>query len=117
MFELNSFISKYVTKRPKSMFLEDIERNKAKLTEKIEGKSILVIGGAGSIGSSYIKAVLPFKPKSLVVVDINENGLAELTRDLRSTKGMYIPEDYIPYPMDLHRQFSRKCLEAEAALM
>lgn len=100
MFELNSFISKYVTKRPKSMFLEDIERNKAKLTEKIEGKSILVIGGAGSIGSSYIKAVLPFKPKSLVVVDINENGLAELTRDLRSTKGMYIPEDYIPYPMD-----------------
>ena len=100
MFELNSFISKYVTKRPKSMFLEDIERNKSKLTEKIEGKSILVIGGAGSIGSSYIKAVLPFKPKSLVVVDINENGLAELTRDLRSTKGMYIPEDYIPYPMD-----------------
>lgn len=100
MFELNSFISKYVTKRPQSMFLGDIERNKAKLTEKIEGKSILVIGGAGSIGSSYIKAVLPFKPKSLVVVDINENGLAELTRDLRSTKGMYIPEDYIPYPMD-----------------
>lgn len=100
MFELNNFISKYVTKRPQSMFLGDIERNKAKLTEKIEGKSILVIGGAGSIGSSYIKAVLPFKPKSLVVVDINENGLAELTRDLRSTKGMYIPEDYIPYPMD-----------------
>ena len=100
MFELNNFISEYVTKRPQSMFLGDIERNKAKLTEKIEGKSILVIGGAGSIGSSYIKAVLPFKPKSLVVVDINENGLAELTRDLRSTKGMYIPEDYIPYPMD-----------------
>ena len=79
MFELNNFISEYVTKRPQSMFLGDIERNKAKLTEKIEGKSILVIGGAGSIGSSYIKAVLPFKPKSLVVVDINENGLAELT--------------------------------------
>ena len=100
MFELNSFISKYVTKRPQSMFLGDIEANKVRLTEKIEGKSILVIGGAGSIGSSYIKAVLPFKPRTLVVVDINENGLAELTRDLRSTKGMYVPEDYIPYPMD-----------------
>ena len=100
MFELNSFISKYVTKRPQSMFLGDIEKNKVRLTEKIEGKSILVIGGAGSIGSSYIKAVLPFKPRTLVVVDINENGLAELTRDLRSTKGMYVPEDYIPYPMD-----------------
>ena len=100
MFELNSFISKYVTKRPDSMFLGDIEKNADKLTEKIEGKSILVIGGAGSIGSSYIKSVLEFKPKSLVVVDINENALAELTRDLRSTKGMYVPEDYIPYPMD-----------------
>ena len=100
MFELNSFIAKYVTKRPRSMFLSDIEKNREKLTEKIAGKTVLVIGGAGSIGSSFIKAVLPFKPKSLVVVDINENALAELTRDLRSTKDMYVPEDYIPYPMD-----------------
>lgn len=100
MFELTSFISKYVTKRPTSMFLSDIERNREQLTEKIKDKTILVIGGAGSIGSSYIKAVLPFEPKTLVVVDTNENGLAELTRDLRSTKGMYVPEDYIPYPMD-----------------
>lgn len=100
MFELNSFIAKYVTKRPRSMFLSDIDNNREKLTEKIEGKTVLVIGGAGSIGSSFIKAVLPFKPKSLVVVDINENALAELTRDLRSTREMYVPEDYIPYPMD-----------------
>lgn len=42
----------------------------------------------------------PFHPASLVVVDINENALAELTRDLRSTPGMYVPEDYLPYPMD-----------------
>lgn len=100
MFVLDEFISKYVTKRPVSMFAQDIETNKEKLSEKIKGKSVLVIGGAGSIGSSYIKALLPFKPKSLIVVDINENALAELTRDLRSTKGMYVPEDYIPYPMD-----------------
>ena len=100
MFELNSFISQYVTKRPQSMFLEDIENHREKLTEKIKDKTVLVIGGAGSIGSSYIKAVLPFQPKSLVVVDINENALAELTRDLRSTKGMFVPEDYVPYPMD-----------------
>lgn len=100
MFELNSFIAKYVTKRPSSMFLSDIENNREKLTEKIVGKTVLVIGGAGSIGSSFIKAVLPFKPISLVVVDINENALAELTRDLRSTREMYVPEDYIPYPMD-----------------
>lgn len=100
MFDLNKFIGAYVTKRTRSMFLDDIEANKGELTRKIEGKSVLVIGGAGSIGSSFIKALLPFKPKSLVVVDTNENALAELTRDLRSTNGMHVPEDYMPYPMD-----------------
>lgn len=100
MFCLEDFIAKNVTKREKSMFLCDIKKNRKELTEKIEGKTVLVIGGAGSIGSSFIKAILPYKPRSLVVVDINENGLAELTRDLRSIRGMYIPEDYIPYPMD-----------------
>ena len=100
MFDLNEFIGKYVTKRPQSMFLNDIEDNREQLINKIEGKTVLVIGGAGSIGSSFIKAILPFKPAALVVVDTNENALAELTRDLRSTKGMYVPEDYVPYPMD-----------------
>ena len=100
MFNLDQFISEYVTKRPVSMFLQDIEANRALLTERICNKSVLVIGGAGSIGSSFIKALLPFKPKTLVVVDTNENALAELTRDLRSSKGMFVPDDYIPYPMD-----------------
>lgn len=100
MFILNEFISKQVTKRQESMFLSDIKLNDTKLKNKIEGKTVLVIGGAGSIGSSFIKAILPFKPSTLIVVDINENALAELTRDLRSIKGMYLPNDYVPYPMD-----------------
>ena len=100
VFNLNQFINQYVTKRSTSMFIHDIEANKYALKEKIHGKSVLVIGGAGSIGSSFIKAILPFKPAAIVVVDTNENALAELTRDLRSTKGMYVPVDYMPYPMD-----------------
>lgn len=100
MIYLDNFISEYVTKRSSSMFLPDIQANKEELFQKIEGKTVLVIGGAGSIGSSFIKALLPFRPKTLVVVDTNENALAELTRDLRSTKGMYVPTDYITYPMD-----------------
>lgn len=100
MFNLEDFIGQYVTKRSRSMFLDDIEDNKNVLINKIKGKSVLVIGGAGSIGSSFIKAVLRFKPDSLVVVDTNENALAELTRDLRSTPNLYMPEDYVPYPMD-----------------
>lgn len=100
MFSLDQFINNYVTKRPTSMFYPDIDANKDALTDKIEGKRLLVIGGAGSIGSSFIKAILPFKPATLIVVDMNENALAELTRDLRSTKGMFLPDNYIPYPMD-----------------
>ena len=100
MFHLEQFISDYVTKRPVSMFEMDVESNREALTERIQGKSVLVIGGAGSIGSAFVKTVLPFHPAALVVVDSNENALAELTRDLRSMKGMFIPKDFIPYPMD-----------------
>lgn len=100
MFDLNRFINTYVTKRPESMFLKDIADNKDELSGKIEGKTVLVIGGAGSIGSSFIRAVLPFRPAALVVVDTNENALTELTRDLRSTNYMHVPDDYAPYPMD-----------------
>lgn len=114
MFDLNEFIGKYVTKRTGSMFLIDIKNNKEKLSAKIEGKAVLVIGGAGSIGSSFIKAILPFKPSVLVVIDINENALAELTRDLRSTKGLYVPEDYITYPMDFASPVFQKMFRKRA---
>ena len=82
------------------MFADDIEENKEKLKSEIEGKSVCVIGGAGSIGSSFIKAMLPFKPSKLLVIDLNENGLAELTRDLRSTYGMYVPDEYRTYTLN-----------------
>ncbi len=100
MLNLDRFISEQITKRPVSMFIPDIKTNQTALSGKISGKSALVIGGAGSIGSSFIKAILPFMPFSLYVVDTNENALAELTRDLRSTKGICIPNEYITYPMD-----------------
>ena len=112
MFDLDRFIAEYVTKRPVSMFYNDIQKNKETLTEKIKDKSVLVIGGAGSIGSSFIKAILPFMPATLVVVDINENGLAELTRDLRSTKDLYVPNDYITYPMDFAAPVFEKMFRA-----
>ena len=100
IFDIDSFISDKVTKRSVSMFLPDIEANKNILTEEIAGRSVCVIGGAGSIGSSFIKAVLRFCPKKLVVIDLNENGLAELTRDIRSTEGLYVPEEYRTYTLN-----------------
>ena len=114
MFYLDQFIAEHVTKRPVSMFLSDLEANRSALSEKVRGKTVLVIGGAGSIGSSFIKALLSFEPASLVVVDLNENALAELTRDLRSEKGMFVPADYVTYPMDFaspvfEKMFRKRC--------
>ena len=100
MFNLNQFIGKFVTKRERSMFAGDIEANKEVLRHEIQGKRACVIGGAGSIGSSFIKALLRFEPKQLIVVDLNENGLAELTRDLRSSADINVPEDYRTYTLD-----------------
>lgn len=92
------------------MFLADIEKNRSELQKLVEGKKVLVIGGAGTIGSSYIRAILPFHPAQLVVVDISENGLTELTRDLRSTYGMYVPEDYKTYPLNFADPIFEKIL-------
>ena len=89
MFNLDKFIADSVTFRRESMFRKDIESNAAILSREIEGKSVCVIGGAGSIGSSFIKAVLEFRPGKVVVIDLNENGLAELVRDIRSTEGLF----------------------------
>ena len=100
MFNLDAFISESVTSRATSLFLKDIADNEDCLTREIGGKSICVIGGAGSIGSSFIKAVLRFHPGKLVVVDLSENGLVELTRDLRSTEGMFVPPDYRTYTLN-----------------
>ena len=100
MFNLDKFIADSVTFRPTSMFEADIIANGEKLTQEIEGKSVCVIGGAGSIGSSFIKAVLRFRPGKLVVIDLNENGLAELTRDIRSTEGLFVPDDYRAYTLN-----------------
>ena len=100
MFNLNKFISDSVTFRSQSMFLSDIEANKDALTKEIKDKKVCVIGGAGSIGSSFIKAVLRFEPKSMVVVDLNENGLAELVRDVRSTKGLFCPDEFRCYTLN-----------------
>ena len=100
MFNLEQFIADSVTFRSESMFKADIEANKEQLTQEIEGKSVCVIGGAGSIGSSFIKAILRFRPGKLVVVDLNENGLAELTRDIRSTDGLFVPQDYRAYTLN-----------------
>jgi FlaA1/EpsC-like NDP-sugar epimerase len=85
----------------KISFEKDIIHNKNILSNKICNQNILVIGGAGTIGSSYIKQILKYKPSKITVVDINENGLTELTRDLRSSNLLDYNSEYITYPVNL----------------
>lgn len=96
---LTEFVNKYVTGRSQSMFSRDIQIHDSELSDAINDKSFLVIGGGGSIGSSFIRAILKYRPSELVVVDINENALTELTRDLRAS-GSFVPMKYLAYPMD-----------------
>lgn len=85
----------------KISFENDLNKNKKTLSNKISKKNILIIGGAGTIGSNYIKQILKFKPSKITVVDINENGLTELTRDLRSSYLLDYNPEYITYPVNL----------------
>ena len=110
-FNTEEFISKHITCRPSSMFLDDLNANRETLKKEIEGSNVLVIGGAGTIGSSYIKAILPFRPQSIVVVDYSENGLTELTRDLRSQE-IFVPKDYITYPFDFGGKVFEKLMQS-----
>ena len=105
------FIKKYITKREISLFSNDLENHKQKLFSEINSKSILVIGGAGTIGSSFIKAALRYGPSKLTVVDKDENGLTELTRTLRSNINIKVPDYYITYPISFSSEVFYKMIK------
>jgi FlaA1/EpsC-like NDP-sugar epimerase len=98
---------------PKIDFHKDIDNHYAILSNEIANNCVLVIGGAGTIGSNYIKQILNYKPSKLVVVDINENGLAELTRDLRSSSLLDYNPEYITYPVNLLSETFDKIFDLE----
>ena len=99
MLDIERFIAENVTCRKESFFARDLEKNRDAIRAQVEGKKVCVIGGAGSIGSAFIKELVKFGPASLTVIDLSENGLAELTRDLRSTDGITVPEVYRTYAL------------------
>lgn len=101
-FNIERFVRKYMTGRPESLLASDFATFSSEMHRCIDSKRILVVGGAGTIGSNYIKAALRnFKPAAMYVVDIDENQLTELTRELRSGSEFYIPEEYVTEPIDL----------------
>lgn len=109
--DISSFIKKNIILRNQSLFTQDLKTNEGRLRSEIEDKQVLVIGGAGTIGSSFIRALLNYNPTALVVVDTNENGLTELTRRLRSDDRVQFPVDYLTYPMSFASETFNKILE------
>jgi FlaA1/EpsC-like NDP-sugar epimerase len=86
--------------RSSDILKEDIEKNEQELIKNVSESSFLVIGGAGSIGQAVTKEIFKRKPLKLHVVDISENNMVELVRDLRSSFG-YIEGDFQTFAIDI----------------
>ncbi len=86
--------------REKELFSSDINENGKKLSEVVSNSKFLVIGGAGSIGQAVTKEIFKRNPRKLHVVDISENNMVELVRDIRSSFG-YIDGDFQTFALDI----------------
>ena len=86
--------------RKKELFNQDIKKNNNELKEIVSSSTFLVIGGAGSIGQAVTKEIFKRNPKKLHVVDISENNMVELVRDIRSSFG-YIDGDFQTFALDI----------------
>lgn len=79
---------------------KDIHNWDTELFEKVQTSSFLVLGGAGSIGQAVVKEIFKRNPRKLHVVDISENNLVELVRDIRSSFG-YISGEFATFALDI----------------
>ncbi|EJM7850794.1 UDP-N-acetylglucosamine 4,6-dehydratase [Vibrio parahaemolyticus] len=86
--------------RTDALFTQDIENYEAELSRIVSASSFLVLGGAGSIGQAVTKEIFKRNPKKLHVVDISENNMVELVRDIRSSFG-YIDGDFQTFALDI----------------
>lgn len=86
--------------RTEALFTQDIENHEAELSRIVSESSFLVLGGAGSIGQAVTKEIFKRNPKKLHVVDISENNMVELVRDIRSSFG-YIDGDFQTFALDI----------------
>lgn len=86
--------------RKEHLFDQDISANEKALREIISAHKFLVLGGAGSIGQAVTKEIFKRNPKKLHVVDLSENNLVELVRDIRSSQG-YISGDFKTFALDI----------------
>jgi FlaA1/EpsC-like NDP-sugar epimerase len=114
LFNIETFIGEHITQRKESLLTKDLNDFDTAIRNEIQNKSVLVIGGAGTIGSSFIRALIRYKPAKLIVVDINENGLTELVRDCRSREDLQLPHNFKTYPVNFGDKVFDKIFTQEA---
>ena len=85
--------------RSKNLFEQDIQKNQKEIEKLVSESRFLVVGGAGSIGQAVVKEIFKRNPKLIHIVDISENNLVELVRDLRSSIG-YIEGIFSTFALD-----------------
>lgn len=85
--------------RDRPLFEHDVKQHEVEMAELVSSSRFLVIGGAGSIGQAVAREIFKRNPKVLHVVDISENNMVELVRDIRSTLG-YIDGDFRTFAID-----------------
>lgn len=103
-----------VLSRDESRFATDFARARPQLDQALRGRRLLVVGGAGSIGSATVALLADFAPACLHVADLSENYLAELVRDLRGREQGLLVDDFRALPLDYGSPIMRRFL-AEAA--
>lgn len=86
--------------REKELFVQDVSIHENELKQIVASSTFLVIGGAGSIGQAVTKEIFKRNPMKLHVVDISENNMVELVRDIRSSYG-YIKGDFQTFSLDV----------------
>jgi FlaA1/EpsC-like NDP-sugar epimerase len=86
--------------REKELFVQDVSNHESELQRIVATSTFLVVGGAGSIGQAVTKEIFKRKPRKLHVVDISENNMVELVRDIRSSFG-YIDGDFQTFALDV----------------
>ncbi len=105
-------LARVVTRRRSSLLDEDVKQHEAVVDEQLRGSRILVVGGAGSIGSATVTELAAHAPRQLHVVDVDENALTELIRDLRSRDAVSPGTDLRTTPMDASSPSIRRLFEA-----
>jgi FlaA1/EpsC-like NDP-sugar epimerase len=98
--------------RTRPLFDADVSAREAELKERIKGSRILVIGGAGTIGQAVVRELFKRDPRALHVVDISENNLVEVVRDIRSTLG-YGSGDFQTLPLDVGSRYFDAFVESQ----